>query len=138
MDLLTLNRSRPEVRQMGLMMPPRVGGAQGGEGGRGASSWVVCGVGATAWASPQTAVAALGGVGSASGGKSGAPTSAHCGRRREVRRSRPFSALAHAHIAARSWLIVSDQAIPHRLTVAHFRFRPLKINKRLDIRSDAW
>ena len=109
---------------MRLMMPPRAGRGWGAEGGGGASSWVVCGVGATAWASPQTAVAALGGVGSASGGKSGAPTSAHCGRRREVRRSRPFSALAHAHIAARSWLIVSDQAIPHRLTVAHFGFRP--------------
>ena len=49
-------------------MPPRAGGAQGGEGGGGASSWVFCGVGATVWASPQTAVAALGGVGSASGG----------------------------------------------------------------------
>ena len=109
---------------MRLMMPPRAGRGWGAEGGGGASSWVVCGVGATAWASPQTAVAALGGVGSASGGKSGAPTSAHCGRRREVWRSRPFSALAHAHIAARSWLIVSDQAIPHRLTVAHFGFRP--------------
>ena len=41
-----------------------------------------------------------------------------------MRRSRPFSALAHAHTAARSWLIVSDQAISHRLTVAHFGFRP--------------
>ena len=71
---------------MRLMMPPRAGGAQGGEGGGGASSWVVCGVGATAWASPQTAVAALGGLGSASGGKSGAPTSARCGRQLEVRR----------------------------------------------------
>ena len=29
-----------EVRQMGLMMPPRAGGAQGGEGGSGATSWV--------------------------------------------------------------------------------------------------
>ena len=74
MDLVTLNRSRPEVRQMGLMMPPRAGGAQGGEGGRGASSWVVCGVGATAWASPQTTVVALGGVGRLRIGNSGAPT----------------------------------------------------------------
>ena len=62
MDLVTLNRSRPEVRQMGLMMPPRVGGAQGGEGGNGATSWVVCGVGAIARPSPQFAVAAVGGL----------------------------------------------------------------------------
>ena len=39
------------------------------------------------------------------------------GRRREVWRSRRFSALAHAHTASRSWLILSDQAIPHDLTV---------------------
>ena len=48
MDLLTLNRSRHEVRQMGLMMPPRAGVAQGGEGGSGATSWVDCGFGAIA------------------------------------------------------------------------------------------
>ena len=72
---------------MGLMMPPRAGVAQGGEGGSGATSWVDCGVGAIARAWPQTAVAALGGFGSASGGKSGAPTGAHCGRVRERERS---------------------------------------------------
>ena len=44
----------------------------GAGGGRGASSWFVCGVGATARSSAQTAAAALGGLGSASGGKSGA------------------------------------------------------------------
>ena len=31
---------------MGLMMPPRAGEAQGGEGGSGATSWVDYGVGA--------------------------------------------------------------------------------------------
>ena len=62
---------------MGLMMPPRAWGAEDTDGGSGATSWVSCGVGAIARASPQTAVAAVGGFGSASGGKSGAPTSAH-------------------------------------------------------------
>ena len=47
-DSVTLNRSLAEVRQMGLMMPPRAWGANGGDGGRGASSWVICGVGAIA------------------------------------------------------------------------------------------
>eukprot|EP01043_Picozoa_sp_COSAG02_P090047 COSAG02_NODE_26952_length_620_cov_1.161228_2_plen_30_part_01 len=30
---------------MGLMMPPRVGGAEGGGESSGATSWVYCGVG---------------------------------------------------------------------------------------------
>ena len=48
---------------MGLMMPPRAGGVEGGERGRCARSWVGCGVGATVWALPQTAVAAVRGLG---------------------------------------------------------------------------
>ena len=110
---------------MGLMMPPRAGGAEGGEGGSGATSWVDCGVGAIARASPQTAVAALGGVGSASGGKSGAPTSARCGRQLEVRRSRRHCVRAAAALGPGRRLILPFEGIPRNLTERLLAFRPL-------------
>ena len=117
---MTLNRSLAEVRQMGLMMPPRAGGAQGGEGGSGATSWVDRGVGAIAWASPPTAVAALGGLGSASGGKSGAPASDRCGRLLEVRRSRRDCVRAAVALGPGRRLILPFGGIPLRMTVALF------------------
>lgn len=69
---MTLNRSLSEVPADDADDAAEGGGAQGGERGRGASSWVGCRVGATVRAYPQTAVAALPGLESESGGKSGA------------------------------------------------------------------
>ena len=110
---------------MGLMMPPRAWGAEDTDGGSGATSWVSCGVGAIARASPQTAVAAVGGFGSASGGKSGAPTSARCGRLREVRRSGRDCVRAAVALGPGRRLILPFGRIPLRMTERLFRFLPL-------------
>ena len=110
---------------MGLMMPPRARGAQRGEGGSSATSWVDCGVGAIARASPQTAVAALGGLGSASGGKSGAPASARCGRLLEVRRSGRHCVRAAVVLGPGRRLILPFERIPRNLTERLLAFRPL-------------
>ena len=102
------------------MMPQGRGGARGAEGGRHLIRQVIGAVGEFSGAAAQTPCAGAWGLARVEGANMGAAWAPVAGLLGGGARSRRQAAPADARGRTRWWLILSDQAIPHRATVALF------------------